>query len=229
MPGIEPTPDPLLQFRCWLYLDAQIHRLGANYHQIPVNSPWKVDSLHPITRDGVMRLDTNGGHEAHYYPNSAHHQATATTTAASINAPGAISAVPNPDNSWQVEVQPAGSVLSRGPNSNTEGHPTADFQPAREFWLNGLTPTDRTALCQNLAFALCKVSRKEIVVRWLLACHRTHESLANGQIAALKEECARSGHQAPITEEQLKRYVAEVDGKPLVNAVYMPIALSDFQ
>jgi len=98
-----------------------------------------------------MRADSNGGHEAHYYPNTARHLPTSGTTAASLNAPGAISAVPNPENSWQVEVQPQGAVLSRGPNSNTEGHPTADFMPGRDFWLS-MPEADKAATCQNLAY-----------------------------------------------------------------------------
>lgn len=193
-----------------------------------MNSPWKVESLHPITRDGALRVDSNGGHESHYFPTSARHMATAATTSASLSAPGAISAVPNPGNNWAVEVQPKDATLSRGPNSNTEGHPTADYLPGREFWLN-MPEADRAALCQNLAFAMCKVSRKEIVVRWLLACHRTDEALALQQVAALQTECARSGHKAAITVDDLMSFVKEVDGKPLVNAVYMPVALKAFQ
>jgi catalase len=35
VPGIEDSPDPLLQFRMFFYRDAQFHRIGTNYHQIP--------------------------------------------------------------------------------------------------------------------------------------------------------------------------------------------------
>jgi catalase len=43
VPGIEDSPDPLLQFRMFFYRDAQYHRLGStNYHQIPGTFP-----LHP--------------------------------------------------------------------------------------------------------------------------------------------------------------------------------------
>ncbi|KAJ5674287.1 uncharacterized protein N7477_004221 [Penicillium maclennaniae] len=33
--GIEDSPDPLLQFRTFFYCDAQLHRIGVNWHQIP--------------------------------------------------------------------------------------------------------------------------------------------------------------------------------------------------
>lgn len=35
VPGIEDSPDPLLQFRMFFYRDAQYHRIGINLHQIP--------------------------------------------------------------------------------------------------------------------------------------------------------------------------------------------------
>ncbi|CAE6462926.1 unnamed protein product [Rhizoctonia solani] len=41
VPGIELSPDTLLQWRAFFYRDAQYHRLGsANIHQIPVNCPF---------------------------------------------------------------------------------------------------------------------------------------------------------------------------------------------
>ena len=35
VPGIEESPDMLLQLRMFLYRDAQYHRLGINLHDIP--------------------------------------------------------------------------------------------------------------------------------------------------------------------------------------------------
>jgi catalase len=35
VPGIEDSPDPLLQFRMFFYRDAQYHRIGINLHQVP--------------------------------------------------------------------------------------------------------------------------------------------------------------------------------------------------
>lgn len=43
VPGIELSPDTLLQWRAFFYRDAQLHRLqSANIHQIPVNCPCKI-------------------------------------------------------------------------------------------------------------------------------------------------------------------------------------------
>jgi catalase len=40
VPGIEPSPDKMLQGRLFSYADTHRHRLGANYQQIPINRPY---------------------------------------------------------------------------------------------------------------------------------------------------------------------------------------------
>ncbi|KAF8629305.1 hypothetical protein AX15_003522 [Amanita polypyramis BW_CC] len=39
IPYIEPTPDPLLQARLFIYPDTQRYRLGVNHGQLPCNAP----------------------------------------------------------------------------------------------------------------------------------------------------------------------------------------------
>ena len=39
VPGIAISPDKMLQARVFSYHDTHIHRLGPNYHLIPVNAP----------------------------------------------------------------------------------------------------------------------------------------------------------------------------------------------
>jgi len=39
IPGIEPSEDRLLQGRLFAYADTQIHRVGTNMHQLPINAP----------------------------------------------------------------------------------------------------------------------------------------------------------------------------------------------
>ncbi|GAO52450.1 catalase [Saitoella complicata NRRL Y-17804] len=70
VPGIEPSPDMLLQFRTFFYRDAQFHRLGVNLHQIPVNCPFMSQSYSSINNAGPMRVDANTGQKPHYWPNS---------------------------------------------------------------------------------------------------------------------------------------------------------------
>lgn len=68
VPGIEPSPDKLLQGRIFSYPDAHRYRLGANFAQIPVNRPQVPVANHH--RDGAMRVDGNGGGRPNYAPNS---------------------------------------------------------------------------------------------------------------------------------------------------------------
>jgi catalase len=69
VPGIAIFPDKMLQARVFSYHDTHIHRLGPNYHLIPVNSPKGVKEL-SYQRDGFMRVDTGGGDGPNYWPNS---------------------------------------------------------------------------------------------------------------------------------------------------------------
>jgi catalase len=69
VPGIEPSPDKMLQGRLFSYNDTHRHRLGANYEQIPVNKPFNCPvSLY--SRDGPMRVDSNSAGAPNYFPNS---------------------------------------------------------------------------------------------------------------------------------------------------------------
>ena len=69
VPGIEPSPDKLLQGRLFSYPDTQRHRLGANYAQIPVNCPYSTKPVNNYQRDGQMRIDGNGSSTPNYSPN----------------------------------------------------------------------------------------------------------------------------------------------------------------
>jgi len=69
VPGIAPSPDKMLQGRLFSYPDTHRHRLGTNYHLIPVNSAKGVKASN-YQRDGAMHTDPNGGGGPNYYPNS---------------------------------------------------------------------------------------------------------------------------------------------------------------
>lgn len=68
VPGIEPSPDKMLQGRLFAYSDAHRYRVGANHNALPINRP-KTDS-HNYQRDGQMRFNSNGGGSVYYEPNS---------------------------------------------------------------------------------------------------------------------------------------------------------------
>jgi catalase len=69
VPGIEPSPDKMLQARLFSYPDTHRHRLGVNYQQIPVNCPYRTKTLN-YQRDGPQRTDNNQDGAPNYFPNS---------------------------------------------------------------------------------------------------------------------------------------------------------------
>lgn len=66
VPGIEASPDKMLQGRLFSYSDTHRHRLGVNYQQLPVNAPLRVTTYQ---RDGVMSFTSNNN-APNYFPNS---------------------------------------------------------------------------------------------------------------------------------------------------------------
>ncbi len=69
VPGIGPSADKMLQARLFSYHDTHLHRLGSNYHMLPINAP-KNSPMSSYQRDGHMRFDENGGAGPNYWPNS---------------------------------------------------------------------------------------------------------------------------------------------------------------
>jgi catalase len=69
IPGIEASPDKMLQGRIFSYDDTHRHRLGPNFHQIPVNKP-RCPVMSITYRDGFGTVDDNGGNLPNYFPNS---------------------------------------------------------------------------------------------------------------------------------------------------------------
>jgi catalase len=68
VPGVEPSPDKMLQGRLFAYSDAHRYRVGANHNLLPINRP-KAE-VNNYQRDGQMRSDNNGGGSVYYEPNS---------------------------------------------------------------------------------------------------------------------------------------------------------------
>ena len=68
VPGFALAPDKMLQARAVFYHDAHLHRLGPNYHLLPINAPRA--AMDNYQRDGAMRTDNNLGGGPNYWPNS---------------------------------------------------------------------------------------------------------------------------------------------------------------
>ncbi|QSH41369.1 catalase [Lentisphaerota bacterium ZTH] len=67
VPGIAASPDKLLQGRLFGYHDAHLHRLGPNYHQIPINQSRNSPETN-YQRDSYMQQ--GGGSGPNYWPNT---------------------------------------------------------------------------------------------------------------------------------------------------------------
>ncbi|MCT2536164.1 catalase [Aquibacillus koreensis] len=68
VPGIEASPDKMLQGRLFAYSDAHRYRVGANHEALPINRA--KSPVNNNQRDGAMRFDGNGGNNINYEPNS---------------------------------------------------------------------------------------------------------------------------------------------------------------
>jgi catalase len=67
VPGIGLSPDKMLMGRVFSYHDTHLHRIGANYQQLPINAPRC--PVHSYNKDGAMTY-RHAGAQPVYTPNS---------------------------------------------------------------------------------------------------------------------------------------------------------------
>ncbi|HWR08435.1 catalase [Sporomusa sp.] len=135
VPGIAVSPDRMLQGRLFSYPDAHRHRLGPNFHQIPINRP-KAASANTYQRDGFMTVDDNGGSGPNYYPNT-------------FDGPA-------PDPAYAPPVVPVSGTVAR------HEYPLADvdFVQAGELYRRVMSNIDRDHLIQNICGNLGQAQKR---------------------------------------------------------------------
>jgi catalase len=139
VPGIEASPDKMLQGRLFSYNDTHRHRLGPNYTQIPVNAPLRA-KLNTYYRDGFMTVNGNGGAGPNYYPNS-------------FNGPK------------PAEHLHEHKYTLSGPIARTNyTHPNNDFEQAGMLYRNVMSEQERSNLIHNIVIHLRK-ARRDIQLR----------------------------------------------------------------
>jgi catalase len=69
VPGISISPDKMLMARIFAYPDAQRHRIGTNYNQLPVNQPHAAE-VRNYQHEGSMRYSFSDATARSYVPNS---------------------------------------------------------------------------------------------------------------------------------------------------------------
>jgi len=146
VPGIAASPDKMLQGRLFSYHDTHRHRLGPNYHLLPVNSS-KAAPLNSYQRDGSMRFDSNGSGGPNYYPNS-------------FGGPA-----PEPS-----AAEPAFEVCGTAARQPYT-HPNDDFVQAGDLYRKVMSDEDREHLIGNIVAHLGG-ARKRIQLRQAAIFHK---------------------------------------------------------
>jgi catalase len=135
VPGIGASPDKLLQGRLFSYHDTHRHRLGANYHQLPVNAP-RGCKVQNYQRDSFMQFDDDGDSSPNYYPNS-------------FGGP-----VPDP-----TAIEPNFEVSGEA-GRHQYTHPNDDFVQAGDLYRKVMTVVDRDHLIDNIVTHLSNAQER---------------------------------------------------------------------
>ncbi len=143
VPGIEASPDRMLQGRLFSYPDTHRHRLGPNHLQIPINCPYAC-RVSNQQRDGFMTVNGNSGNEPNYEPNSI----AGTSKQAGADA--------------KIKEFYIDDYAARYPQS----HPNSDYEQCGVFYRKVLSERDRNNLISNIAGHLGQ-ARKEIQARMI--------------------------------------------------------------
>ena len=192
VPGIEDSPDPLLQFRMFFYRDAQYHRIGVNLHQVPVNCPFMAKSFSSLNFDGPLRNDANHAGNPQYVPNSFKRKFRPDTAEAPYTV--------------------ADNIVSRKSHYYHEGK-LSEYDQARELYRRVMTDTQRQNLHSNTANMLRFVTFKVIKVGYLAQIWNIDPEYPKA-IYDLLPESAKSGPEGfNMTEVEDQAKGAELAGK----------------
>ncbi|CAK9039316.1 Catalase [Durusdinium trenchii] len=171
VPGIEASPDRLLQGRLFSYADTQRYRLGANYQSLPVNAPHV--TIRNGNQDGFMNALRQRG-DVNYQPSRKSHDNTYTDSLSVVAAHYDVSGV-----AQKAAIQK-----------------TLPFRQAGEFY-RSLDDGQKTNLISNLAGDLGQVrdpETKEIMVsHFYLADEEYGRRLAEAVNVAISSVEARAG------------------------------------
>jgi len=182
VPGIAASPDKLLQGRLFSYHDTHRHRLGPNYHLIPINQPRGVKAVN-YQRDGFMRTDDNYGAAPNYYPNS-------------FGGPG-----PQPD-AGEPPFELAG-VADRHPYT----HPNDDYFQAGELYRRVMTDEDRGHLVGNIVAHLGNAQQR-IQLRQSAVFYRADPKYGGRVAEGLGLDIKEVARLAALSQEERSRATA---------------------
>ncbi|KAL7629557.1 catalase A [Parahypoxylon ruwenzoriense] len=172
VPGVEPSPDPMLHARMFAYPDAARYRLGANYQFLPTNAPASPVYC-PTERDGAMNFTPNYGADPNYvgtgikpvrFLSKGSTAAAATTTTAAARHDGdrvapRVNNNDNDNNTRRDDDLPRGAAPVAFASEVTD----ADFEQAAALWrLMGAQDGAQDRLVGNVAAHLSGARTKWI-------------------------------------------------------------------
>lgn len=161
VPGIEASPDKLLQGRLIAYLDSQNHRLGGNYRRIPINCPYR-SRINNYQRDGYFVMDDGGGSKPNYEPNSF--------------------AGPREDSSFKEFQEEFSGRVGRWEQTN----PDEDFVQPGEFYRRVLNKDEKMRLIRNIVESLDQVPHEDIKIRAVRNFYQADKDLGSKLCRKLK-------------------------------------------
>ncbi|MBN2402442.1 MAG: catalase [Spirochaetes bacterium] len=176
VPGIGPSPDKMLQGRLFSYHDTHIHRLGPNYHLIPVNQPKNAPEM-SYQRDAFMRTDNNGGGGPNYWPNSF--------------------GGPAPD---QSALEPPFAIEGKADRFAYQ-HPNDDFVQPGNLYRDVMSEQDKTNLIGNIVSHLGG-AQKRIQLRQAAIFYKADKNYGTRVAEGLKLDIKQVEKLAAMSQEE---------------------------
>lgn len=168
VPGIEASPDMLLQWRMFFYRDAQMYRLGSNMHQIPVNCPFMAQSYASQSFDGQMRVDNNNQDRLLYQPN--------TYDKPSFS-----------DNATETPYAVSDNMVSRQSHHKNEGT-DVEYEQARVLYNRVMDDEQRDHLHKNTAWCMNTGVSQSTRTRYLAQVYMISPKYVEGVISYLENK-----------------------------------------
>lgn len=176
--GVGPSPDKLLQGRLFAYDDAHRYRLGANFHQIPVNRPKNIEVTN-YQRDGYMNVDGNGGSMPNYYPNT-------------------VSGAPQPNRSFLPPAVEVDAVITRHLLPTED----LDFVQPGELYRRVLDGTGKDHLISNILSSMKNVTKENIKYRQTALFYKADKDYGTRIAEGLGLNVAKVRELAAMTQEE---------------------------
>jgi len=187
VPGIEPSPDKVLQSRMFGYHDAHLYRLGVNYHQIPVNSAKRAQVNTISFRDGLMCTSNNQPFVENYQPNRNKNAPTDQPEQLKNHPTNGIDL-----KKWNCDISQEGELLRRQQHKKDD-----DFIQCRKMFAEVFNDGERERLAYNIACSL-GLADEDLQKEMLKVFYKVHEQY--GQMVEKELEKGKKKREAAMSK-----------------------------